>query len=171
MTRVVVDLETNGLYQDVTKIHCIVAKNIDTGEYAIYRSDTSHQGVLRSVLHKLDKADQVIGHNFIDYDMRVLEKLQGIKLDVNKITDTLLLSHMLCPHHSRHPDAPASKETSSGRRAIGPHSLENWGYYLGLGKIEYEDWSKFTPEMLERCKGDVEITERLYKHFTESNDR
>jgi hypothetical protein len=164
MTRFVVDIETDGLYQDVTKIHCIVAKDIDTGD--IFKCGPA---LIDDILRDLEKADQIIGHNFIDYDMRVIEKLYGIKLDVNKITDTLLLSHMLYPHHSRHPDAPASKETSSGRRAIGPHSLENWGYYLGLGKIEYEDWSKFTPEMLERCKGDVEITERLYKYFLKSN--
>jgi hypothetical protein len=160
------DLETNGLYQDVTTIHCMVIKTLEDNKVHTYTNGNIKEGI--KLLQTLDK---IVMHNGIDYDMRVLEKLTGIKLDVNKITDTLLLSHMLCPHHSRHPDAPASKETSSGRRAIGPHSLENWGYYLGLGKIEYEDWSKFTPEMLERCKGDVEITERLYKHFTESNDR
>jgi len=162
----VMDLETNGLYQDVTTIHCMVIKTLEDNKVHTYTNGNIKEGI--KLLQTLDK---IVMHNGIDYDMRVLEKLTGIKLDVNKITDTLLLSHMLCPHHSRHPDAPASKETSSGRRAIGPHSLENWGYYLGLGKIEYEDWSKFTPEMLERCKGDVEITERLYKHFTESNDR
>jgi hypothetical protein len=165
MSKLVVDIETNGLYNDVTEVHCIVAKDIETQDGSVYKGDTIEEG-----LRHLLEADQIIGHNFIDYDMRVLEKLYGIKLDVNKIVDTLLLSHMLYPHHSRHPDAPASKQTSSGRRAIGPHSLENWGYYLGLGKIEYEDWSKFTNEMLERCKGDVEITERLYKYFIENND-
>jgi DNA polymerase-1 len=160
----VMDLETNGLYQDVTTIHCMVIKTLEDNKVHTYTNGNIKEGI--KLLQTLDK---IVMHNGIDYDMRVLEKLTGIKLDVNKITDTLLLSHMLCPHQSRHPNAPASKETSKGRRAIGPHSLENWGYYLGVGKIEYEDWSTFTPEMLERCVGDVEITERLYKHFTEEN--
>lgn len=166
MSRVgVMDLETNGLYQDVTTIHCMVIKTLEDNKVHTYTNGNIKEGI--KLLQTLDK---IVMHNGIDYDMRVLEKLTGIKLDVNKITDTLLLSHMLCPHHSRHPDAPASKETSSGRRAIGPHSLENWGYYLGLGKIEYEDWSKFTPEMLERCVADVNITEKLYKYFLKENE-
>lgn len=185
--RLVVDIETNGLYNEVDKIHCIVAKDINTSERYLYylgvkedhgeyiveadrnktitKSALCYTKPLSSMLQVLQEADQIIGHNFIDYDMRVIEKITGIKLDVNKIVDTLLLSHMLHPHHSRHPDCPASKETIAGRRQIGPHSLENWGYYLGEGKIEYEDWTKFTPEMLERCKGDVSITEKLYNKF------
>ena len=153
-----VDIETNGLYNEVTRVHCIVAKDIETGEVV---SDKSPE----EMLPMLEKADSIIGHNFVDYDLRVLEKLFKIKLDIDKIIDTMLLSHMLHPHLKRHKDCPASKETIDGRRQIGPHSLENWGYCLGLGKIEYEDWSKFTPEMLERCKGDVEITHKLYNKF------
>lgn len=162
--RLVVDIETNGLYQDVTKVHCIVAKCLDTNHVYTFYGKNNPSSIKEGVTLLL-QADQIIGHNFIDYDMRVLEKLFDIKLDVNKIIDTLLLSHMLYPHKSRHPDAPASKMTSSGRKVIGLHSLENWGYYLGEGKIEYEDWETFTPEMLERCKGDVEITYLLYQHF------
>lgn len=158
--RLVVDLESNGLYNDVTKLHCIVAKDIESSRISTFVGKDLEKGI-----NMLDRADSIIGHNFIDYDMRVIEKLYNVKLDVNKIIDTLLLSHMLYPHHSRHPDCPASKETIKGRRQIGPHSLENWGYYLGEGKIEYEDWTVYTPEMLERCKGDVSITEKLYNKF------
>ncbi|MGJ8839522.1 hypothetical protein AB9H28_24425, partial [Salmonella enterica subsp. enterica serovar Kentucky] len=39
----------------------------------------------------------------------------------------------------------------------GPHSIEAWGYRLGRGKPEHEDWSQFSPEMLHRCSEDVEI--------------
>jgi hypothetical protein len=167
MIKVACDIETNGLYNEVDTIHCIVIKDLEKGTVHTYDNilgEHEVNSIREGVLHLLG-ADQIVGHNFIDYDMRVIEKITGVKLDVNKIVDTLLISHMLHPHHTRHPDCPASKETIAGRRQIGRHSLENWGYYLGEGKIEYEDWSKYTPEMLERCKGDVSITEKLYKRF------
>jgi len=162
-----VDIETNGLYEEVTKVHCIVAKDMSTGIVYKYHNELGEHEVnsIREGLLHLKSADPIVGHNFIDYDMRVINKLYELELNVDKIVDTLLLSHMLNPHMSRHPRCPASKETVAGRRMIGPHSLENWGYYLGIGKIEYEDWTTFTPEMLERCKGDVEITHRLYNKF------
>jgi DNA polymerase I-like protein with 3'-5' exonuclease and polymerase domains len=34
---------------------------------------------------------------------------------------------------------------------------------MGFEKGEYEDWSKFSQEMLEYCKRDVEVTAKLYK--------
>ena len=155
--RLVVDIECNGFYQEVTKIHCIVAKDIESGKVFLVTEDLD-----LFCKNVLKPADEIIGHNFIDYDMRVIEKLTKVKLDVTKITDTMLLSYMTLPHLKRHKDCPPSKETKDGRRIIGPHGLENWGYHVGKGKVEYEDWSTFTPEMLRRCKKDVEITHLVY---------
>jgi hypothetical protein len=111
----------------------------------------------------IQEADLVVGHNWVDYDCRVLKKLYPwFKIDLKKYADTLLLSHMLEPHRTRHFRCPPSKETIAGRRQIGPHSLENWGYEVGLGKVEYEDWETYDYKMLQRCIGDVEITHRVY---------
>ena len=37
------------------------------------------------------------------------------------------------------------------------HSIEAWGYRVGRGKPEYNDWSEYTPEMGIRCKEDAII--------------
>lgn len=161
MASYVVDLETDGLYNDVTKVHCIVMKDIDSNAMLSF----SGLADIRDAVNLLKGADLIIGHKFIDYDSRVLKKIFNLELDINKIVDTLLLSYMLKPALLRHINCPPSKLVGDKRKMIGPHSLENWGYYLGQGKIEHEDWSTFTPEMLERCKGDVEITHKLYNYF------
>lgn len=170
MVRLVVDIETNGLYNDVTKIHCVVTKDVDSGEVRKYfeltNSDLDEQQSGSGMgLHMLERAGQIIGHNFIDYDMRVIEKLTGVKLDVNKIIDTYLLSVMLDPHRSKHPNCPPSRLVGDKRVPIGPHSLQNWGYVVGRGKVDHEDWSVFTEEMLHRCVEDVEITELVAKQL------
>lgn len=175
MTRLVVDIEANNLYQDVTEVHCIVAKDIDTNQYyiqskgvnAIFKANSSviEYSDIKYMLRLLLEADQIIGHNFIDYDIRVLEKLHPVKFNVNKIVDTMLFSYMLDPHRKKHPECPPSQLIEGKRRPIGAHSLKNWGYIVGRGKVEHEEWDKFTKEMLHRCIEDVEITELVAKEL------
>lgn len=158
MTILVVDLECNGLYDAVDKIHCIVCKDVETGEvYSHYKGnlDYTMEGLpFDHCFGMFEKADKIIGHNFIDFDMRVIEKLCGVRLDVDKIIDTYLLSQMFDPHRRKW-------KQSKG----GAHSLENWGYIVGRGKPSHDDWETFTPEMLHRCEEDVEITELVAQHL------
>jgi DNA polymerase I-like protein with 3'-5' exonuclease and polymerase domains len=49
---------------------------------------------------------------------------------------------------------------------IGSHSLEAWGYRLGVYKGDFAkttDWRHWSPEMSAYCKQDVEVTRRLYE--------
>jgi DNA polymerase I-like protein with 3'-5' exonuclease and polymerase domains len=96
------------------------------------------------------EADCLVFHNGIAFDVPILERLLGIVFDdghynVIEIEDTLIMSQL---------DEP---------RREGGHSLASWGSFLGFEKGEYEDWSKFSNEMLEYCKRDVQITTKLYK--------
>ena len=47
----------------------------------------------------------------------------------------------------------------------GRYSLEAWGARLGIPKIgtDIADWSRWTPEMQERCAGDVVICKALWR--------
>ena len=45
------------------------------------------------------------------------------------------------------------------------HSLAAWGERLGFEKGDYEDWSKFTDEMLEYCIRDTKVTTKVYRHL------
>jgi DNA polymerase-1 len=144
----VFDIEGNGLLVDVpnndnvkeaTEIFCIVAIDENNQVYKFY-GDALMEGMTL-----LQKADTLIGHNIIGYDIPLAKKILGIDLSDKKIIDTLVLSRLFKPTRE------------------GGHSLEKWGYRLGgPQKIEHEDWTQFSPEMLERCVVDVKITKTLF---------
>jgi DNA polymerase-1 len=45
----------------------------------------------------------------------------------------------------------------------GGHSLEKWGQRLGFPKDLFDDFSKYSKELEDRCVTDVEITHKLYE--------
>jgi DNA polymerase-1 len=67
----------------------------------------------------------------------------------------------------RQDHAPAQKDSDTGLvkagrlpgKLHGKHSIEAWGYRLGVQKLhaDIEDWSVYTPEMGERCESDVDV--------------
>ena len=137
----VFDIEADGLTP--TKIFCIVAQDVDTGD--VFTFDVTQleegYGLLRS-------ADKLIGHNIIGYDLPAIKTVAGIDLSNKKIVDTLVLSRLFHPTRE------------------GGHGLESWGYRLKFNKGEYgqnEDaWDAYCHEMLEYCKRDVELNTKVY---------
>lgn len=149
--RLVFDIEANGLYEDATKIWCIVTKDVDTGEVHEWtRAERpSRENSINKSLSFFDTAEELIGHNIINYDLPLLEKLTGWRPNENtKITDTLVMSRLGNPDRRKPPGY-----TGKG----GPHSLESWGYRVGTAKPDHEEWDVFSPAMLRRCRQDVEI--------------
>ena len=53
------------------------------------------------------------------------------------------------------------------------HSLKAWGYRLGEYKGDYGEqegaWQTYSPEMLDYCKQDVQVTVALYKRLTKGS--
>ena len=142
--RLVFDIEANGLLDTATKMWCLVAKDIDTGHIYTCISTNYMEQVL-------DQATELIGHNIIDYDIPLLEKIIGwTPKNTVKITDTLVISRVLNP------------DRLSPIGIKGGHSLDAWGKRLGRYKPKHEDWTKFSEEMLHRCTEDVEINHLLY---------
>ena len=161
--RLAFDIETDGLLQDLTKIHCIVIINIDDGiKYKFGPKD------YRKGLAMLKCADEVWGHNIIGYDYQAIKKLHP-KWDYKGRTyDTLILSRLFFTDmldrdfRSRPANMPAN--------LYGRHSLEAWGHRLGVHKSEFGkqldgDWSTYTPEMLEYCTQDVVVSVAVAKMF------
>ena len=168
----VADIECDGLYDNVTKIHCIAMKKKDSNKVVVYHNDLglsedNHYGTIQDGVERLAKADLVIGHNWIDYDCRVIKKFYpNFPIGINRIRDTLLRSYLSNPGRQKHKDCPVSKETIDGRKPIGAHSLENFGYIVGRGKVEHEDWTKLTEEMIHRCVEDVHITDLVDNYLS-----
>ncbi len=143
------DIETNGLkLEEITKIHCIVLSN--NGHLMEY---TSNFGSLLGRL--MDPAyggtSFLCGHNVIAYDIPVLQKFYPW-FKPKKVIDTLLLSRMSNPDR------------------LAGHSLASYSDDLGTEKIKNEDWSICTVQMIERCKNDVILTEKLYKQLMAAMD-
>jgi DNA polymerase-1 len=145
--RVVIDIEANGLKP--TKIWCIVCKDIDTGEYHIFREgDYANKFVEFS-----KKVTTWIGHNILDYDLAAIKSILLLDLPGERI-DTLIVSKLV--DYSRK----------------GGHSLEQYGEEFGLAKGNFNDWSKWSQEMEEYCVRDVDITHKVYLRYLDIiNDR
>lgn len=158
--RLIFDIETDGL--DPTVIHCIVTKDIETLEVKSFYGETLDQGA-----EFLAKAKELIGHNIMDYDLRVMRKFypdlfEGLQC---KLTDTLVLSRLLWPDR-REKDFKLFREKKLHPNLIGSHGLKAWGYRIGVLKGDFgedTDWQEFTQEMLYYCVQDVEVNHILYR--------
>lgn len=139
MRKLVVDIESDGLLDNITKIHCLSYYDIETCESV---SMSSYEDI--RALFKEDIV--VIGHNFIRFDMPALEKIAGVK-KLPYIIDTLGVSWYLYPELKK-------------------HGLEEWGEALGIKKPEIKDWSFDNVEaIIHRCEEDVKINTKLWKKF------
>lgn len=147
------DLEANGFLDVADKVWCGVFLNQKTGEVTAFEP---HQ--IKEMLAFMDTIDVLIMHNGIGYDWPILEKLYGYEFKGKRV-DTLVMSRLLNPKRITPHNCLDKKVT--------PHSLAAWGYRVGRGKPEHEDWDNYSPEMLHRCKEDVEILALTYKALME----
>jgi len=136
MSRVVFDIETNGL--EPTCVWVICVSDIDSGIKQVFTSTqwANFNAYIRTV-------DEVIGHNIIGYDIPACEKLLKTDFSDLKVTDTLVMSRLANPQRDG-------------------HSLKWWGEQLGYPKGDHDDWSQYSAEMLSYCKQDVSINEQVY---------
>ena len=165
------DLETDGLLDEVTKIHCLVTKDTETGEVSSYTSASD----IKQGLEVLTNSDLIIGHNVIKYDIPVIKKLYPwFNVDNKKVQDTLVLARLIYANIKEH-DVKFMKDGLLPKSLFGSHSLESWGHRLGNYKGDYKGgWEVFTQEMLDYCIQDVEVTHTLYnkllsKEFSEQS--
>ena len=133
--KIILDIETNTKH-DV--IWCCVTKNLNTNEVKVW---TSKEGLS----DYLKKAESIIGHNIIGFDTPILNRQWNLKITLNQLVDTLVMSRLLNP----------SLE--------GGHSLKEWGKRLGNYKGDFTNFDGgLCDEMVEYCKQDVEVTHQLY---------
>ena len=162
--QLVFDIETDGLLPELTVIHCIVARDLVTGQEHVWDNGNIKEG-----LKVLRDADQLWGHNICGYDIPAIQKLYPRWEPRGQAFDTLILSRLffsdLLDRDFR------SKPANMPQGLYGRASLEAWGHRLGVHKSEFGkqldgDWSTYSPEMLEYCKQDVVVSVAVCNLFT-----
>lgn len=165
------DIETDGLLEEVTKIHCLTIID-DTDEVFTYRPSEIKEGVEKLLTYQ----GQICGHNIIAFDIPVIEKLFDMSFDRNKLVDTLVLARLVYSNIND-VDRTLIRRKILPPNLYGRHSLKAYGYRLGIHKGTYAEdtedcWAVFNEEMLEYNIQDVRVTKALYeklkdKGFTE----
>lgn len=160
MKRIVFDIETNGFLKELDRVHCLAAQDPDTGEKFSFTPENIPAGI-----ELLSKADVVIGHNALRFDVPAISKVfRGFKSPT--VRDTLLLARLYHPDIKNEIDFKLNKEGKLPAGLIGKHSLESWGYRLGQHKGDFKGpWDQWTPEMQTYCEQDVEVTTNLLRRF------
>ena len=157
-TWLVFDIETDGLYDKVTKVFCIVIYDINREETFAYGPDR-----IDDALAHLATGDVLIGHNVIFYDVPVLQKLHSFNCKA-RILDTLICTRLIWPKEKLYDlDVQLYPEVPKNYRGMA--GLKAWGYRLSDNKIEFKDFSEYSEEMLVYCKQDVSVTSKLWKHI------
>ena len=160
------DLEADHLLKEVTQVWCHVFRDVHTDEVHTFDPTQTQE-----VLEFMDNAKTLIGHNIIDYDLRVMKKLHNYTFK-GKVVDTLVYSRTIWPH-VKELDFKLNKAKHFPLKLIGSHSLKAWGYRLGELKGDFnsgsESFAAYTSEMLDYCIQDTEVTAKLYSKILEKN--
>ena len=162
----VFDLETDGLLKDVTTIHCLAIHELETNETISYNDQGNEEPIVRGV-QRLADANCILGHNVIGYDIPVLHKFYPWFVDPPIVVDTLLLSRLYHPQMMELDKKQNWKHMPL--KLYGRHSLESYGYRLGEFKGSFgstTDWKEWSQEMEDYMVQDVNVTTKLWKHFT-----
>ena len=162
-THLVFDIETNGLYDAATKTFCIVAYDIGRKQTFAYGPDS-----IAAALDHLAKADVLIGHNIIFYDLPVLKKLFEFQFN-GQVIDTLVCTRLIWPKEKLFELDSDVYEDKVPSNLKGGASLKAWGYRLSNHKIEFKDFSEYSDDMLDYCKQDVNVTVKLFELIKNQN--
>lgn len=161
MARYAFDIETNGLLDDLTKVHSLVLINVDTGDMQSFGPPDAGEGA-----RELMRAEQLIGHNVIKFDIPALKKVfPWFNVDPAKVFDTLVVSRLIWSDLGDQDDKKIAKGLIPAS-IRGSHSLKAWGHRLGELKGDFgetSDWSEWTPEMQAYCEQDVRVTAAFFK--------
>lgn len=156
------DLESDGLYDVVSVIHCIVIHDIGANQTFTYGPDC-----IAAALDHLATADVLIGHNIIFYDLPVLQKLHSF-VRKSWIVDTLICTRLIWPKEVLY-DLDTEQYPQVPEKNRGSASLKAWGWRLANHKIEFKDFSEYSQEMLDYCVQDVVVTLSLWQFIVKQN--
>lgn len=164
--RLVFDCETNGFLEDLDRIHSLVLKDAASGEVTSCSNQPSGYSDIRDGVARLATADEIIGHNAIKFDVPAITKLHP-DFKAPRVIDTMVLARLIWSDLKAQDGEFVKKGLP--RKLYGKHTLEAWGYRLGILKGDFNEsndpdrFKVWTPEMQSYCEQDVEVTTALYQ--------
>lgn len=142
MRYTIFDIETDGLLDSLTKLHCLVAHTYEDNQILAETVITNPW----ELANFLSCQSLLVGHNVKRYDFPAIEKLTGYK-HKGSVIDTLALSWYLYPNEAE-------------------HGLEVWGERVGVAKPVITDWENLdTDDYINRCRTDVVINSIILGNF------
>ena len=159
------------------KLHCVVVRNVETGETHSAEREEITKHWLRTVLHG---CTHLVAHNGLKFDFLALQLFGVFEYTVGylnqpdtifgqpvQLIDTLLLSRLLSP--DRYDNG-------------GGHSLKTWGIRLGSYKDDFrqaceiagyvephaqkgDEFKVWNPLMRGYCEQDTVVTSKLFQHL------
>lgn len=184
------DIESDGLLDEITKVHCVNVIDRDDGREYRFHNDASVSpcdGDIEEGLRWLQAASAICGHNIIDYDVPAIQKVYPWFKPVGVLHDTRVYSRLIWTNlrdqdmeairKGRLPPDFATAAAARGSSAIGSHSLRPWGVRLGFPKDDFDPaeyghtWATvpFSQTMSDYCAQDVRVTVKLMELIESKN--
>jgi len=164
------DIETNPIndwatLSDLHTVHCLSIYDPMLPKMMTFHGESIERGLL-----ELTKAERIVGHNIIDFDIPALKKLYNFSPPLIKVLDTLVVSRCVFPD-LRNEDFGRN---NFDKALVGSHSLKAWGHRMGKAtKMTYgeEDdaFEEYSDELRKYCERDVIVTQLLYDHLFKQN--
>lgn len=196
----VFDVETDGLLRELTVIHCLHIRDRKTGRKMRFSggryadgTPARRDGSVEDGVRLLQEAEAICGHNIIGFDLKALLKLYPWFAPRGRVVDTLVAARLIWTD-LKDRDANAIKlnrrHPMFTGKMVGAHTLEAWGFRLGVFKGDYAKtkeeeakvlgletpeeiarytWGTFTREMDDYCEQDVDGTCALLDKIEEKN--
>jgi len=182
----VFDIESDGLLDTITALHCINVIDRASGKRlafngGVYKdgSPAPRDGTIDDGLQYLEEANCIAGQNIIGYDIPAIQKLYPNWKPQGRVFDTKVCANVIWPDIAERDHTALARgrlpEEFKKKGLIGKQSLESWGYRLGEYKgdfkpSDYKDedgephtWKTigFTQEMDTYGRQDPEVTLKL----------
>jgi len=160
------DIETNKIndwetLSDLHTCHCLSIYDPIAGKMITFSGEGIKEGT-----RMLAKADKIIGHGVVSFDLPALAKLYNFHPPLVRVQDSLIMSRCL------HPDLREDdfKRKDFPPKMIGNHRLKAWGHRMGkMLKLTYGEeegaFDHYNEEMKKYCERDVMVTKTLYEYL------
>ena len=166
MGEIIFDIESNGLLDTLTRIHCIAFSD-SSGNVQSFGGHTDEK--VRGVLSHLEDAEVLIGHNIQTFDIPAIQKVYPAFKPKGVLRDTILISRLVWPEIATNDFLFIRRNSAFPPALIGKHSLKAWGYRLGERKGAYSDsddasiWDNWSEDLEAYCRQDIIVTLKFWR--------